>query len=91
MSGTMSQATSQRYERHQRNVERLDRELEPYHLHLLLTLPDHKSMLINEPMTHALDFGIRDTKSTLHFLKNGTLNGECVTDYIISKGRKLIK
>jgi len=91
MPGTISQATHQRYERHQKTVERLDADLKPYGLHFLLTLPDHKSMLTNEPMTHGLDYGIRNTKATLHFLKNGTLTGDCVRDYIKRTGRELIK
>lgn len=91
MSGTLSQATSERYERHQRTVERLDQDFEPYDLHFILTLPDQRSMLTNESMTHGLDYGIRDAKATLHFLKNGTLTGDCVTDYINRTGRRLIR
>ena len=91
MSGTISEATHYRYKRHQETVEKLDADLEPYGLHFLLTLPDHKSMLTNEPKTHGLDFGIRKTRATLYFLKNGTLTGDCVRDYIKRTGLELIR
>lgn len=90
MSGTMSEATHYRYKRHQETVERLDRELEPYGLHFLLILPDHKSMLTNKKKTHGLDYGIRRARATLYFLKNGTLTGECVNDYIERTGRPIL-
>ena len=91
MPGTLSEETARRYERHQQTVEALDAKLIPHGLRLLLTLPDNCSMLTNKEMSKGIDVGIREARSTLHFIENGTLSGECVTDYIKRTGLELVR
>lgn len=89
MSGTISQETNRRYEQHQKTVEELDNQFIHYNLRFLLSLPKHESILTNKDMTRGIDRGIRHAKSILHSLENGTLNGQCVTDYILREGMSI--
>ena len=90
MPGTLSAETARRYERHQQSVEELDRKLSPHGLRFLLSLPDHSSILTNKEKSKGIDRGIRHARAILHFIENGTITGDSVTDYINRTGRKLI-
>lgn len=90
MGRSTSQETTRRYERHQQSVEELDVKLIPHGLRLLLSLPNHRSILTNKERSKGLEMGIRRARSTLHFIENGTLTGECVADYINRTGRTIL-
>ena len=91
MPGTMSQATSQRYERHQKTVERLDEELQTFNLRLLLSLPEHKSVLTTVTRTRGIDFGIKSARKTLQALKEGSIIPQDVLNFITRKGFNILK
>ena len=91
MSGTLSQATSEKYDRHQRTIERLDNSFIPFGLRFLLTLPEHKSILTNLRMTKGKRIGLRIAKNVLKALIDGTLYPESVRLLIQAEGETLIK
>lgn len=91
MPGTLSQATSERYERHQRTVEQLDQDFQPYDLHFLLSLPDHKSVLTNFSKTKGVMLGIRAAKEVLKALKSERLQPPQVRLWLASAGETILK
>jgi len=90
MSGIISEKTMKKYQRHQEIVEALDKKFVPYKLRFLISLADHKQVLMIETLTQGKYIGMRQARQILKWLEEGQINSVKVYNRLIDYGQKFL-